>query len=362
MIWPRDRFADVLLHAGVGAALPLLVERIASRRGAPEDPTDPTSAIAIARRIVGAWEEAPGYPTHRSLGKAPDRGEMVRLLGRMGDASLLEQFIAGVVTRQFDGTEAAALAEGAEILGPQKCGKLFTALARENARVFHAGCVTLLHGMVRHLGPGLDAKWKAPLSRIAAAIIVEFPKIEVGGGPYAGPEWWRTQKARPMDAAEVVDLLESLRALDSVELHTAAVAVIRGALAVFDPVTVVVPALQQLPAALGTELTSDAVRRPLWLHAAEFLLARSERPPSQRRDGAPAATGHGRSLPTVTWASRFTWWPQGIAAPHSITTCETFADSVPVEAGCPVRIIGVPPDASASCPTRRRAVSHLAAR
>jgi hypothetical protein len=183
------------------------------------------------------------------------------------------------VTRQFDGTEAAALAEGAKILGPQKCGKLFTALARENAKVFHAGCVTLLHGMVRNLRSGLDAKWKAPLSRIAAAILVEFPKIEVRGDPYAGPEWWRTQKARPMDAAEVVELLEGLRALDSVELHTAAVAVIRGAPAVFDPVTVVVHALQQLPAALGTELASDVVRRPLWLHAAEFLLARSERPP-----------------------------------------------------------------------------------
>ena len=211
----------------------------------------------------------------------PDRGEMVRLLVRLGDASLLERFIEGVVTHRFEGTEAAALAEGAAILGPKRCGKLFIALALENTRVFHGGCIALLHGMMSNLGPVLDSKWKAPMRRIAATILAELATIGVHShpDPYAGLDSPRVREARPMSAAEVVELLESLRALDSVELHTTAVAVIRGAPAVFDPVTVVVPALQQLPDALGTELTSDTVRRALWLHAADFLLARSERPP-----------------------------------------------------------------------------------
>ena len=281
LIWPRSGFADVLLQAGVGAALPLLLERIASRGEAAEEPTDPASALALARRIVEEWEASPLYSIYRSGSKDPDRGEMVRLLVRLGDASLLERFIEGVVTHRFEGTEAAALAEGAAILGPKRCGKLFIALALENTRVFHGGCIALLHGMMSNLGPVLDSKWKAPMRRIAATILAELATIGVHShpDPYAGLDSPRVREARPMSAAEVVELLESLRALDSVELHTTAVAVIRGAPAVFDPVTVVVPALQQLPDALGTELTSDTVRRALWLHAADFLLARSERPP-----------------------------------------------------------------------------------
>lgn len=40
----------------------------------------------------------------------PDRGQMVALLSTLGDARLLEQFVRGVLTEHFDGSEAPAIA------------------------------------------------------------------------------------------------------------------------------------------------------------------------------------------------------------------------------------------------------------
>jgi hypothetical protein len=59
-IWPRERFAGVLLQAGVGASLPHLAERL--------DAGDPAAA-AIARQIIEAWENPPTGWWYRSLPK-----------------------------------------------------------------------------------------------------------------------------------------------------------------------------------------------------------------------------------------------------------------------------------------------------
>jgi len=284
VLWPLDRFVDVLLQAGVGAALPLLKDRVARGESEPGDGSAREATVAMARRIVEAWESAPRRPTWRGQFKEADRSEMVRLLGRVGDADLLKQFIESVVVPQFDGTETEALAAQAQLLGPGRCGTLFTELVRQNGQLFHRGCVTLLTGLVGASNSGSDVRWKASVTRVAAALVDELPKVAVKPAPYSGEDWWRRQKARPFDSGEVVELVESLRVLGSGPLQTNAVTALCGNPAAFDPVTMVVPALRELRGIGESVPAPNDAWWPLWTHAAEFLLARSEHPPEPPAD------------------------------------------------------------------------------
>jgi hypothetical protein len=284
VLWPRERFVDVLLQSGVGAALPLLTEQVARVGDGSGDAASRQVALGTARRVVEAWESAPPYPSWRSAAKEADRGEMVRLLGRLREAELLGRFIEAVVVPRFDGSEAGALAEQALILGPGRCGSLFHGLVQENGRLFHRGCVALLHGLVATASAASEAKWKPSLTRIAEALVTELPKVAVTRDPYGGADWPRGQKAKPVDSAEVVELVEILRRLGSSSLQADAVKALCANPAAFDPVTVVVPALRELRGKRDAAPVPDDAWWPLWKHAAEFLLARSEQPPAPPKD------------------------------------------------------------------------------
>ena len=55
---------------------------------------------------------------------------MLDALGLLGEAALLQRFVGGLLTRDYDGTENVALAAHARILTPQVAGKIFTAQRR----------------------------------------------------------------------------------------------------------------------------------------------------------------------------------------------------------------------------------------
>jgi len=273
VIWPRARFAGVLLQAGVGAALPHLRERLAAGDGA---------ASGIAGQIIAAWETATS--DYRSVAKDASRSEMLQLLVELGDETLLRRFISGVVTRGFDGSENEALAAGLAVLGAKRSAKLLIALVRENMPRFHRACVHLPGCVIRELGGKLTAEWKAALREVAAVIVEALPKLQPPGDPVAHPDWQRAQKAKPVDAAMVTELLECLRALDAATLRTQAAAAIVQSAPAFDPARVIVPALTLLQEREREAFVSDADSGRLWVHAAEFLLARSEQPPAPPTD------------------------------------------------------------------------------
>ena len=82
-----------------------------------------------------------------------------------------------------------------------------------------------------------------------------------------------------MNAAFVAGLLAALDDLDSPALSTAAAKAFAARPAVFDPVTILVPALASLRA--SGEAVAIAI---LWEHCAAFLLQRSGCPPEAPRD------------------------------------------------------------------------------
>jgi hypothetical protein len=270
VIWPSKRFASVLLQAGVGAALPHLAERLTAGDKA---------AAAIAEQIIEAWEQPPARWSYRSPGNEPSRAELLRLLRQLGDQALQKRFIREVVTREFDGSENEAMASVLQVLSPTDAGKLLVAMARENMPFFHGACVDLLARVISELGEKVTSDWQAALREMAAVMVKALPTIQSITDPHASIDWQRMQKVRPVDADMVAGLLNCLHVIGTDELRMEAATNFAANSAGFDPGAVIVPALTLLREHRGEAIVSDLATRRLWVHAAEFLLARSEEPP-----------------------------------------------------------------------------------
>jgi hypothetical protein len=81
-----------------------------------------------------------------------------------------------------------------------------------------------------------------------------------------------------------VDLLEALAALNASTLRDAACKSIAANPKVFNPATLIVPALQLLRERKGDAVLRNKEFQRLWAYSAEFLLARGEQPPESPRD------------------------------------------------------------------------------
>jgi hypothetical protein len=142
----------------------------------------------------------------------------------------------------------------------------------------------LVAALIRTLPSSPTAAWRAALRDLGAAIVKALPALaRKAAAPHHG-EWWRTEKARPVDGTMVAELLNGLAVLEAPSLREAAGAAIVGNASVFHPGQVIVPALAKLCEQRGASAPSDTVFERLWIHAAEFLLARSERPPEPPPD------------------------------------------------------------------------------
>ena len=271
VLWRRERYAEVLLQAGIDAALPYLRELIETcdRPDAPASARK--AAVALARRLVDAWQAAPEHAGYRQPARPDKRDEMLRLLQRLGDATLLETFIKAVATRDYDGSENAALVENAVFLGGKKTGELYSELIGKHFGRLHGHCVELLLALTFKTKLAADKAGQTALRQIADAAVGKLDEV---GKKRASNEWmdWRvTEKARPVNAALVGKLMDVLGELGASELREAAVKQLAARPGVFDPVTILVPAMELI------RERDDAVAR-LREHSAQFLLQRSGRP------------------------------------------------------------------------------------
>ncbi|PYS55140.1 MAG: hypothetical protein DMF76_26280 [Acidobacteria bacterium] len=284
VIWPQDRFVDVLLQAGPAAALPYFKDRVKALNSLPAPAADRRTVHSIAERIIAVWE-ATRNGDYRRRDKESDRSDMIALLGQLADAPLLERFIAGVVTREYDGSENQAMATNVRgLVGPIRAGQLLSHLAIENMRFFPAACVNLLWRLTRELGLESTADWIAASREIGAAIVRALPDLKQRKPDRPDRDWWRTQKAKPVDDTTVANLLETLATLNASTLRDAACKSMTANPKVFNPATLIVPVLQLLRERNGDAVLSDKEFQRLWAHSAEFLLARSEQPPQSPKD------------------------------------------------------------------------------
>lgn len=297
VLWRRECYAEVLLQAGVAAVLPLLKEKVEAGSAKNAPAALRKEAVSLARQLVKSWAAAPEHGW-RQPARPDKRDGMLHLLAQLGDADLLVKFISEVVTRDYDGSENAALVECARLFDAKETGRLYAELVRRHTRHWHGQCVDLLDGLVRcgqkplkrlpqsssastGLKPGANEKqnneWRGALTQIAEAIVGKLDEIGKRQRENEWMDWRLAEKAKPMSAAFVVKLLNALEEFDATALRVAAAEKLVARPAVFDPVTVLVPAL-------GLLRRRDGAAGRLWEHSTEFLLKRSGKPPEAPRD------------------------------------------------------------------------------
>lgn len=313
VIWHRARYGDVLLQAGVGAAMPWLKECVDACMSAGAGAAARREAVALARRMIAAWGDEPEFGFYHASGRPADRSEMLNLLGRLGDAAVLEEFVAAIVTHGYDGSENTALVAHFPLLSRAKFGELGAALMRQRMRHCPGRCVELLQGLIADESSTAAPGHVAALQQVAETAVAALDDIAIPKAPPPMGRWqsrymagdFAAQSAgdepdvddefapggqkRAVDAALVVNLLTALDKLNAPEasaLREAAARKIAARPAVFDPVTVVGPALGTLGARIrkGESARPDGAVECLWTHSVDFLLRRSEFPPEPPKD------------------------------------------------------------------------------
>jgi hypothetical protein len=277
VLWCQQRSIDVLLQAGVVAALPYLARLTANgTRSRPE-------AIAAAERILEAWpadsERWENYSLRIEWPGPADRIRMIAALAKLNEPRLLERFLREVATASYDGSENAALLAAISVLGNAKAATVFSALVSARMPHYPNGCAEFLlalSGTPSHRFPDVAAAVVKGLDRIGAC-------DSETGDPNGEVE--EDEEKRPLGPQFLEDLLRALQHFNGGDLCSAAAEEIVSRPEIFNPVTLVVPAVERICAGRRQKsaLLDDAIRR-LWTGAAEFLLLRSETPPQPPSD------------------------------------------------------------------------------
>ena len=284
VVWPANRMADVLLEAGVVAALPHLRKLAAGGKSAHPE------AMAVAQRIVEAWPtdaRAARRPDRDATGiaspESSDRAKMLATLVKLNAPELLERFIGEVLTSTYDGSENAALFTCVKALGDKQAGVVLSALVEARMPHYPNECAELLLRLAKDPSPAIR--------RIAESAVAGLDGI--GMSDSKPLEWWMGEDRRhkrPLAPEFVATLFSALQHFNESTLCDSAAARIASRPQVFNSTTLVVPGIERvcaeqdpLPSAV------DRAIQHLWTSAAEFLLQRSEVPPQPPPDWRLAA-------------------------------------------------------------------------
>jgi hypothetical protein len=275
VLWRRARYAEVLLQAGVVAALPYLKRLTAGGKGARPE------ALALAERMVEAW---PGDSRRWDIfsvgGGRPEpshRIEMISALGKLKTAPLLERFIADTVTPHFDGTENAALLSSVSVLGNTSATAVLSTLMSMRMPNRPNECAELLLALSEnpeHCFPEVAEHAVAGLDRIGMR--------DAKPGTF---NWESENPRRPLSPQFLENLLQALRCFKTGTACKTAAEKIAARPGTFSPVTLVVPGIERIHKRWGRKTASaDSSVLHLWTRSAEFLLQRSETPPEPPSD------------------------------------------------------------------------------
>jgi hypothetical protein len=276
VLWPRERYTEVLLQAGPAAAVAHLRELVEAAAAPQPVKGAREAALGAAWKIVEAWKHSLPYSSERL--QSAKRAELLQLLVRLDETKLLERFIRDVVTADYDGAENEALAACAERLPAATIRSLYPDLVRRHMRVFHAACVDLFQTLAASMREWpANRGGKPALEEIARSVVAGLKDVSP---PAAENEWFdsqQSQRARAFDAGLVRKLLETLGEMEIPALCAQAVKTMAERWDVFDPVSALTPAFPLLR-------TPVAEINHLWEHSAQFVLQRSEQPPDAPRD------------------------------------------------------------------------------
>jgi len=202
---------------------------------------------------------------------------MIAALTKLNAPALLERFLREAVTLNYDGSENAALLASVNVLGGAQAAGVLSALVSARMRERPSECTELLVALSEN--PSLR------FPEVAEAAVAGLDSI---GTPESEPEesdWELAEPRRPLGPLFLENLLRTLQPFNGGTLCGAAAEKIASRPEIFNPVTVVVPAIERICVGRRQRTVAvDSSVRHLWTSAAEFLLLRSEVPPQPPAD------------------------------------------------------------------------------
>ncbi len=275
VLWRRSRTADVLLQAGVVAALPYLKQLAAGGKSAQPD------AIAVAERMLAAWpgntQRWDSYSIGREWPGSAERIEMIAALTKLKAPALLDRFLREAVTSSYAGSENAALLASINVFGDARAGAILSSLVSARMPDRPNECTELLLALSEN--PSLC------FSEVAKAAVAGLDSIGARDSTQEALDWEPEEHRHPLGPQFLENLLRALQPFNGGTLCGTAAEKIASRPEVFSPVTLVVPAIGRICAERRRKTAAvDSSVRHLWTRAAEFLLLRSEIPPEPPSD------------------------------------------------------------------------------
>jgi hypothetical protein len=274
VLWRQDRYAEVLLQAGVAAALPCLKELTT---GGPR-----LEALTLARRIVEAWPaDARRWNSYVRGGGRPGadhRIAMVTALATLEAGDLLERFIAETVTPRYDGSENAALLSATAVLDDTRAAAALSALVAARMPAQPKACAELLWG--------LAAETLRPFPEVAEAAVAALDGIGAQDAANPPSSWVAPGREPSLGPEFLVRLFDALRRFPNRGFLEGAVEKTSGRPEVFRPATLVVPpSSKSMPHGDPRPTIPKPLSRACGLTLPTFCLGAARRRPGRLRTG-----------------------------------------------------------------------------
>ena len=270
VVWPRSKALEIVARSDIAPAVAWVadeVDRLPDTGGG--------SVREFLSRLIDVW------PTGPDDEDAHARAPMLRLLHSTGDENRAARFLTKVVLKRYDGNENEPLALVVDMIGPSAARRFLTELATAHLRRRPTATLALVRCLDETRDEASPAAWNRALQAAVRAILRTLPA--------ALPPEPRRRSFEPMIQAperfgvEAVDDLFTLAWRRGSTAETAAAAeAVAGRPKVVTPDRTLPAVLARLHGREGAAGTGAFAL--LWRHAADFLLARSARPPEEPRD------------------------------------------------------------------------------
>jgi hypothetical protein len=278
VLWRRDRTADVLLQAGIVAALPYL------KHLADGCVRTRTEAIAVAERVLKGWPGDAEWDSSSIDGEWPgpaDRTQMIAALTQLNSPALLERFLREVVASSYDGSENAALVASLSVLGEERAAAVVSSLVAARMPKRPNECAELLLA--------LSETASLRFLDVAQAAVACLDKVGRRDSKLETFDWEPPVQEHMLGPEFLESIVNALQRFNGGSLCSAAAEKIASRPECFSPVALVAPAIERI---CGLRKGAPAVNNSLqhlWNRAVEFLLERSEVPPQPPSDWHLAA-------------------------------------------------------------------------
>jgi len=201
---------------------------------------------------------------------------MIAALTKLSEPPLLDRFLREVVISNYDGSENAALLRSITLIGAAHAAEVLSTLVCTRMPEYPHESTELMLALSKN--PSLL------FPEVADAAVAGLDNI---GSRDTKPEAFdgEPEKGRPLSPLFLENLLRALQLFNGGILCDAAAEKIASRPEIFNPVTVVVPAIERICVGRRQRTVAiDSSIRHLWTSAAEFLLLRSDVPPQPPAD------------------------------------------------------------------------------